>query len=195
MASRTPSKGEAAVTELQSTPGLKGTLQFLKVDVTDSASIEAAAKKVEHDFGRLDVLVNNAGIASRDPSLRNQLEATFDTNVIGAAVVAEAFKPLLIRSPKAYLIHVSSGLGSFALTTKKDRFDYNLPYKAYRMSKAALNMMMVEDWKEAQRESWNLRVFACKFREKRRQWDQDLVRSGGEGPCVAHPLQQARHNL
>ena len=160
MAARTPSKGEAAVSELQSTSGLQGTLSFLHLEVTDAASIEAAAKKVEQDFGRLDVLINNAGITSRDPSLRTQLETTFNTNVIGANMVTEAFRPLLIKAPKAYLIHISSGLGSFANATAKDDFAYNMPFKAYRISKAALDMMMLEDWKEKNREGWNMKVFA-----------------------------------
>ena len=126
--------------------------------MTDDKSIEAAVEAVDCDFGRLDVLVNNAGVASQDPLFRTQLQDNFSTNVIGAAVVAAAFKPLLLKSQSSYLIHVSSSMGSFDLAIQKDRFDYNLPYTAYRMSKSALDMLALENYKEKEREGWNMKV-------------------------------------
>ena len=158
MASRTRSKGEKAVSDLKATPGIKGTISFQQLDVTDDASIKAAVEAVESEYGHLDVLVNNAGVASQDPSLRTQLETTFAANVFGAALVYDAFKPLLLKSKSSVLIHVSSGLGSFDLATRKDRFDYDLPYTVYRMSKSALDMLALENYKEKVREGWNLKV-------------------------------------
>ncbi|CAF9921143.1 MAG: hypothetical protein ALECFALPRED_001719 [Alectoria fallacina] len=139
MASRSIEKGNAACSAIQAA-GIKGTTSSIQLDVTDESSIAAAVKAIESDHGRLDVLVNNAGIASRAPTLKEQLERTFSTNVVGAAIVAEAFTPLLLKSAEPYLLHISSTLGSLSLSGE---FDYGIDARAYRMSKAALNMLMV----------------------------------------------------
>ena len=115
-------------------------------------------KQVEKEHGRLDVLVNNAGIYSQAGTLKGELEATFSTNVIGAAVVAEAFTPLLLKSSNPYLIHVSSALGSIGTATDQGRFEYNIDARAYRMSKAALNMLAMQDSKVLGKQG--VRVFA-----------------------------------
>lgn len=62
MASRNKQNGEKAVTEIQALPGIKGTISTVQLDVTDQQSLDRAAKEVEEKFGRVDVLVNNAGI-------------------------------------------------------------------------------------------------------------------------------------
>lgn len=116
---------------------------MVQLDVIDQASIKAAATSIEKDFGRLDVLINNAGIINSSPSLLEQLRATFETNTFGPAVVTETFLPLLEKSKDGRLIYVSSDLGS--ITRRADPNDkyYKLPAVAYRMSKSALNMLMV----------------------------------------------------
>lgn len=62
MASRNAENGQKALEEIQAMEGVKGTLSTLTLDVDDQASITEAAKTVEKQFGRVDVLVNNAGI-------------------------------------------------------------------------------------------------------------------------------------
>lgn len=157
MASRSIEKGNAAISAIRAA-GIKGRTSTIQLDVTDESSIAAAAARVSLDHGRLDVLVNNAGIYSQAASLKAQLENTFATNVIGAALVAEAFAPLLLRSASPYLLHVSSTLGSLAVSSDPQRFDHGLDARAYRVSKAALNMLMVQDSKALGKQG--VKVFA-----------------------------------
>lgn len=151
MASRSPENGKAALAQIQSTPDIKGSLSTLQLDVTDEQSISAAVKHIETDFGHLDVLINNAAVYVKpgpDTSLKTELEATLNTNTIGAALVTHAFTPLLLRSQKTpYLLHISSGMGSLTMASDPTRFEYHYPGTAYRISKAGLNMMAVEDSK------------------------------------------------
>ena len=123
-------------------------MSSIQLDVSDQSSIEAAAKTVEERFGVLDVLVNNAGIYSKAPDLKTQLETTLNTNTVGAALASHTFRPLLLQSKRAYLIHIGSALGSMTEAADPDRFDYHLQATAYRMSKAAINMQAVQDSKE-----------------------------------------------
>ena len=148
MASRTPSKGAAAANSLRRTPGIIGTISTVQLDVTDDSSIAAAVAYISQSHGRLDALVNNAAVYVQPTvSLRTQLEETFEANVVGAALVSEAFTPLLLKSHRPYLLHVSSGLGSITLAADMTRFDSSIDARSYRMSKAALNMLMMQDAK------------------------------------------------
>lgn len=85
-------------------------------------------EKVEEQFGRLDVLINNAGISdttlSNELSFKERLDQVLTTNVTGPAIVSEAFQPLLLKSKNAYSIYVSSGLASLdqASDPKSPRF-------------------------------------------------------------------------
>lgn len=115
----------------------------MQLDVTSPASIEAAASSVEKEYGRLDVLVNNAGRMSFAPTFAEQLREVFETNTFGAAAVTEAFLELLLRSSDARLIYVTSDLGSLTMRADPKIDTYTLPSTAYRMSKAALNMLML----------------------------------------------------
>lgn len=145
MTSRSLEKGKKALAEIQSqSPPPKGTLSLLQLDVTDDATISAAVSAVEKEFGHLDVLINNAGIVSSASTLKAQLQETLATNTIGPAVVTEAFTPLLRKStsPKgARLIYVTSGLGSITMRLDPKNSSYALDGAAYRISKAALNML------------------------------------------------------
>lgn len=146
MASRSLENGKQASSALQAT-GIQGTTSSIQLDVTDESSIAAAVKQVEGEHGRLDVLVNNAGIYSQASSLKEQMEATFNTNVIGAAVVAEAFSPLLLKSSNPYLLHISRALGSLYQASDPQSGYSEIDGRVYRMSKAALNMLAVQDSK------------------------------------------------
>lgn len=136
----------------------------VQLDVTDSASIAAAAKRIGAEVGRLDVLVSNAGISHTDgdgftmeqyaamskPSSAplNEMRAVWDVNVFGALSVYQAMLPLLRQSADARIVNVTSGLGSLT-----DAADPGNAYRAtfgpiYPASKTALNAltmsMMIE---------------------------------------------------
>ena len=136
-------RGEAAAAELREGGA---DARFLQVDVTDPDGLAAAAAQVERDFGRLDVLVNNAGIALEGApgSLTlDVLRRTYETNVFGVYSVTETFLPLLKKSDAGRLVNMSSELGS--LTSNSDpNWDFAaVKLLAYNSSKAALNMMTV----------------------------------------------------
>jgi NAD(P)-dependent dehydrogenase (short-subunit alcohol dehydrogenase family) len=145
LGSRDASKGSDAVSTLKSL-AIKGTVTSVQIDVVDDASVDAAAKHVEDTYGRLDVLVNNAGIFSRNPSARDALREILAVNTIGAVSVTEAFLPLLRKSSVPRLVFVSSSLGSISQAADPNSKYYNPMANEYRASKAALNMLMVQYW-------------------------------------------------
>jgi NAD(P)-dependent dehydrogenase (short-subunit alcohol dehydrogenase family) len=128
----------------------------LQLDVTDQASIAAAAERVRNEFGRLDVLINNAAISntglrpgipieeyakSTRPSTvsLDEMRAVFETNVFGVVAVTQAMLPLLRESASARIVNVSSGVGSLTRNS-----DPAYPYRpifgpVYPASKTALN--------------------------------------------------------
>ena len=178
MASRSLDKGNAAVSAVQAA-GIKGKVSGIQLDVTNESSIATAAKQVEREHGRLDVLVNNAGIASRAATLKERLESTLNTNVVGAALVAEAFKPLLLKSANAYLLHISSMLGSLAIASNR-QYSEGGEYVVYRTSKAALNMLMVQDANVLGKQGVKVFAFCPGLVEsKLRGEDQQSITAGG----------------
>lgn len=121
---------------------------FIPLDVTDEESVAAAAKRIETEYGRLDVLVNNAGIARGDgeralPSDTTlaTLRTVFETNVFGAVAVTNALLPLLRRAPAARIVNVSSEVGSIEIMTNPQGALFGLTSVPYPSSKAALNMV------------------------------------------------------
>ncbi|WP_335937370.1 SDR family oxidoreductase [Streptomyces sp. PTD5-9] len=124
----------------------------LVLDVTSDASVRAAAEAVREQAGRLDVLVNNAGVAgSRKESeevTAEDIEAVYATNLFGVVRVTQAFLPLLRRSGSPAVVNVSSGLGSLAIAADPGKHTSQLPvYYAdlgYNSSKAALNMLTAQ---------------------------------------------------
>ncbi|KAJ7171642.1 hypothetical protein C8R43DRAFT_1084982 [Mycena crocata] len=94
--SRDAERGEKAAAILQEA-GLS--VEALVIDAANDASIKTAAQTVESKFGRLGVLINNAGIlGSGEPGTRALYESTFSVNVFGPVVVTETFIPLLEKS-------------------------------------------------------------------------------------------------
>jgi NAD(P)-dependent dehydrogenase (short-subunit alcohol dehydrogenase family) len=121
----------------------------IQLDVTDEASVAAAAEQILDRFGSLDILVNNAGInqagdgrpgvASVD-AVRRLLE----TNFVGALTVTQAMLPLLRRGRAARIINMSSSLGSLKMNGDPTSPYYRAQLIGYNASKAALNMLTVQ---------------------------------------------------
>lgn len=143
---RDSSKGEFAKAALKALPETLGTVSVQLLDVTDDASVDKAAVEVDRAFGRLDVLVNNAGILSLNPDRRANLRQVLATNVVGAMSVTEAFLPLLRKcaSKAPRLVFVSSSMGSITHARDPESPYYRPQADEYRASKAALNMLMVQ---------------------------------------------------
>jgi NAD(P)-dependent dehydrogenase (short-subunit alcohol dehydrogenase family) len=153
MACRSVEKAEKAKAEIEAA-GTKGSLSIVHLDVTDQKLINQAAEFVRTKFGKLDVLVNNAAVGNVDPDVKTRYQISMENNVIGPAMVAAAFRPLLLKSPKPYSLFISSGQGSLG---KADLTP--IPYgDAYRASKAALNMVALLEWQEFK--SKGLKTFA-----------------------------------
>jgi NAD(P)-dependent dehydrogenase (short-subunit alcohol dehydrogenase family) len=143
---RSASNAETAVQELLADAADKTALTPITLDVTDDASIAAAAKTVSEKFGRLDILINNAGIGQVPGApIREQFRQIFEVNVFGVVAVTDAFLPLLRASTYAdrRIVNVTSGLGLITMAGKKGyAFNANAWYAPdYRSSKAALNMI------------------------------------------------------
>jgi NAD(P)-dependent dehydrogenase (short-subunit alcohol dehydrogenase family) len=122
--------------------------RFVPIDVTDDASVTAAAANVAAHEGSIDVLVNNAGIAgpTADPSTLTGADAlsVLDVNLAGVVRTTTAFLPLLRRSPDPIIVNVSSGMGSLAFTHDPSRVESSVIAPLYTASKAALTMLTTQ---------------------------------------------------
>lgn len=146
--SRVQSKAEDAIKQLITASVDASLLSPIVLDVNDDASISAAAKFVSDKFRKLDILINNVGIASgpdASAGLRDSFRAVFETNVFGVGVLIEAFLPLL-RASKYHdrrIVNVTSGLGQMGVTYSNisvfSARAFAMP--VYRSSKSALNML------------------------------------------------------
>jgi NAD(P)-dependent dehydrogenase (short-subunit alcohol dehydrogenase family) len=147
LGARDSAKGQAAA-DLLKAAGLPVT--FLLIDVTDEASVKAAADKVAADYPQLDILINNAGVLletrGEAPSALplSMWRETFDTNVFGLVAVTQAFLPLLKRSPAARIVNLSSTLGSITNHANPESHIYHSKLAAYSSSKAAVNAWTVQ---------------------------------------------------
>lgn len=152
LAARDPGRCEEAVSGLRAQGH---DAHAIALDVTDQATIEAAAKRVEETFGRLDVLVNNAGISGHPAAGTAAtadlatVRAVFETNVFGVIAVTNAMLPLLRRSTAARVVNLSSSVGSLELMSNPgSHFAALPPSAAYAPSKTALNSLTVQYAKE-----------------------------------------------
>jgi len=130
----------------------------LQLDVTNQASITAAAEHIRKELGRLDVLVNNAAIShtgkpgrsleemvkSARPSVASldEVRAVFETNVFGVVAVTQAMLPLLREAPAARIVNVSSSVGSLTLNADPTN-RYRSMSGTYSWSKTALNALTI----------------------------------------------------
>ncbi|MBE1878417.1 SDR family NAD(P)-dependent oxidoreductase [Myceligenerans pegani] len=118
--------------------------RFVRLDVTDDASVTGALATIEAAEGRLDVLVNNAGILGNEALDGPTALRVFDTNAVGIVRVTEAALPLLRTSANPTVVTVSSSAGSFWAVTNPDRPEYHLPLALYSASKAAATMLTIQ---------------------------------------------------
>ena len=121
----------------------------IPLNLLDHATITAAAAQIQQDHGRLDVLVNNAGIfdfADGTPG-QTSLDAVrrvMEVNFIGTLAVTQAMLPLLRNSDAGRIINLSSSLGSLTLNGDPASPYYANQFIGYNASKAALNMLTVQ---------------------------------------------------
>jgi NAD(P)-dependent dehydrogenase (short-subunit alcohol dehydrogenase family) len=124
------------------------------LDVTDDASVAAAAELVEERAGRLDVLVNNAGVTGgmpQEPTTADlaAVRRAVETNVIGVIRVTNAMLPLLRRSASPRIVNMSSTVGSLTRQTNSAGEDATGPLSvAYAPSKTFLNAVTIQYAKE-----------------------------------------------
>jgi NAD(P)-dependent dehydrogenase (short-subunit alcohol dehydrogenase family) len=160
LGARDAERGRSAAAAVRA-PGAR--IDFEHLDVSDDASVQAAARRITEAFGKLDVLVNNAGVLLEGNFARagssNQdvsspgttsvdiLRRTYATNVFGVAAVTNAMLPLLKRSGRGRIVNVSSKFASLSLADRichgesRERY-FNL--LAYNTSKAALNALTLQ---------------------------------------------------
>jgi NAD(P)-dependent dehydrogenase (short-subunit alcohol dehydrogenase family) len=154
LAARDARRGEEAAAALRPAGGAGragGAPHPITLDVTDPTTIRAAADEITRRFGRLDVLVNNAGISGgldgQSPGAADvaTVRAVFETNVFGVIMVTEAMLPLLRTSAAARIVNISSGVGSLHNMTDAEHYMSKLPAAlAYPVSKSALNSLTVQ---------------------------------------------------
>ena len=148
VAARTLAAAEDTASKLKS----EGIDAFpVKLDVTNPEDRKAAAKTVGDKFGKLDILINNAGVGSQtdmfaltvSETTEEELQIVFGTNVFSVVAVTRAFLPLLKKSEAGRIVNLSSILGSLALHADPNSPIAGIKTFAYDASKAALNAFTI----------------------------------------------------
>jgi NAD(P)-dependent dehydrogenase (short-subunit alcohol dehydrogenase family) len=127
----------------------------IQLDVTDQASVSAAAERIRKEFGRLDVLVNNAGTVGEYPpgtpfeerlklnvpssAPLSYIRSVYETNVFGVIAVTQAMLPLLREAGAGRIVNVGSSSGSLTLNANPEFQFRHVFGSAYSPSKAALS--------------------------------------------------------
>ncbi|MGH3123267.1 MAG: SDR family NAD(P)-dependent oxidoreductase [Streptosporangiaceae bacterium] len=140
LGARDAGRGQAAADELGA--------RFLPLDVTGDCSVAAAADTLTRREGRLDVLINNAGVfeglLKPEEITASDPERSYAVNVIGIVRMTQAFLPLLRASTAPVIVNVSSGLGSFGVVTDPASGESGYCAPVYGSSKAAVGMLTVQ---------------------------------------------------
>lgn len=138
--SRDAERGRQAADEL----GVK----YVQLDVTDDISIQQAYLQIQDREGRLDILINNAGISGgfKKPAdlTINDVQQVYNTNVFGIVRMMHTFIPLLEKSEQPVVVNVSSGLGSFGMVTNPNTQESKVNSLAYCSSKSAVTMITLQ---------------------------------------------------
>ena len=155
--SRDLSRGQKAIEQLRSQ---NLPVSLIQIDVTNQSSIDAAVAQVTNEYKRLDILINNSGVYTKEPHPSQlKLETirdNFEVNFFGAFAVTQAFLPLIKNSSAGRIVNVSSGLGSFAFHQSQQNCFYHLAYSA---SKTSLNMFTYQLAQELKKT--NIKVNCC----------------------------------
>jgi len=146
--SRDAAKGKAAVEKLKA-EGIDA--DAVRFDITKAADYKEVCGYFEKRYGRLDILINNAGVSKEEFMAGNRtsstsaevMHETFDTNFFGAVQLTQTLLPLLRKSPAGRIVNLSSILGSLALHADPNSPIYNAKAFAYDASKAALNSFTI----------------------------------------------------
>lgn len=148
---RDAGRGEVAVAKLRA----GGADVFgVPLDVTDDGSVTEAAALIEERHGRLDVLVNNAGVTGGMPQTPTTadlatVQTAVETNVIGVIRVTNTMLPLLRRSAEPRIVNMSSGVGSLTRQSSSAELETTGPLSvAYAPSKTFLNAVTIQYAKE-----------------------------------------------
>lgn len=146
MGSQTDERGQKAKQDLTS-EGLD--VSFITFDVCDRATIKAAADKIQLEYGRLDILINNAGIADEKdgaPSVASvdAIRRILEVNFLGPVSVTQEMLPLLRASQAGRIVNMSSSLGSLNLNADSSSPYHDVLLVGYNASKAALNMQTIQ---------------------------------------------------
>ncbi len=145
-AARDEERGKAAAAKLKA-EGLD--VQFIQIDLDDHATARNAAETIRNQFGKLDLLINNAAIAGEGDATPSKVsvetvQTVMQTNYVGSVAVTQAMLPLLQHGGKTQIINVSSELGSVSLHNDPNWQYAPVKLLAYCASKAALNMFTVQ---------------------------------------------------
>jgi NAD(P)-dependent dehydrogenase (short-subunit alcohol dehydrogenase family) len=142
LGTRNLEKGREVVKELAE-QGFSN-IKAIEIDVTNPESISKAKDIVEKEQGKLDILINNAGILGVNPQTAAEtsvedIKEVFETNFFGVINVTQAFLDLLKKSDSPRISNITSGLGSLTLHADPDWKYYPVKTAAYGPSKSALN--------------------------------------------------------
>ncbi|MDB5312663.1 MAG: short-chain dehydrogenase/reductase [Gemmataceae bacterium] len=143
LAARDPAKGEAAAEKLRKEGH---DVRFLKLEVTSDADRKAAAKTIADTYGKLDVLVNNAGVLEHGYTTPSTvpvdvIRQTFETNFIALIALTQELLPLIKKSDAGRIVNLSSILGSVTANATGQVGEFKLV--GYNASKAAVNVFTV----------------------------------------------------
>jgi NAD(P)-dependent dehydrogenase (short-subunit alcohol dehydrogenase family) len=151
--SRNLANGEAAARDIGKNA------HAIQLDVTDKASIAAAAARIEKEYGRLDILVNNAGISKAgkmegtfedmikkgriSSASLDDVRTIYETNVFGVIATTQAMLPLIRKGTSKRIVIVSSGVGSLTRTMGPEGEHLRSIFGVYSASKTAVNAVML----------------------------------------------------
>lgn len=146
-------RDEASITQAANSLKASGLERVRPVvlDVVNDAQIEAVRGLIDAEFGRLDILINNAGLITGESFFENSsrtisqasLRQTFEVNLFAPIALTQALLPLIERSSAGRIVNLSSVLGSLTINRDFDGQMADLKPVAYNASKAALNMFTV----------------------------------------------------